>query len=202
MDQEKIGKFIAAKRKEQKITQEQLAEMLGITDRAISKWENGHCLPDAGTMIPLCNILKISVNDLFSGEVVKMEDYKKVADENLVKLKELEERENKLKIKIEFILFIISIISLLSSSMIPAFSNMEDIFVIISVTIGIFIFGISFCVMIYLDYNSGYFKCKECGHIFKPKFIKYINATHVFSKRKLKCPECNKNSYCKHVLTK
>ena len=79
MDQEKIGKFIQEKRKEQNLTQSDLAEKLNITDRAISKWENGNCLPDAGTMPELCKLLNISINDLFSGEIVDMKDWLRVA---------------------------------------------------------------------------------------------------------------------------
>ena len=65
MDQEKIGKFISKVRKEKNITQEQLADKLHITNRAISKWENGICLPDVSIMMELCKILDISINDLF-----------------------------------------------------------------------------------------------------------------------------------------
>ena len=68
MDQVKIGKFIAEKRKENNLTQMKLAEMLAVTDRAVSKWETGKSLPDSSIMIELCNILKITVNDLLSGE--------------------------------------------------------------------------------------------------------------------------------------
>ena len=77
MDQIKIGKFIQEKRKEQKLTQSDLAEKLNITDRAISKWENGNCLPDASAMAELCKLLNISINDLFSGETVDMKDNEK-----------------------------------------------------------------------------------------------------------------------------
>ena len=67
MNQEKIGKFISECRKEKKITQEQLAEQLGVTSKSISKWETGNCLPDASKYKPLCEILDITVNELFSG---------------------------------------------------------------------------------------------------------------------------------------
>ena len=77
MDQIRIGKFIAECRKKNNLTQMQLAEKLNITDRAISKWENGKGMPDSSIMLDLCNELKISVNELLSGEVIKMEDYKK-----------------------------------------------------------------------------------------------------------------------------
>ena len=73
----KIGKFISKKRKEKRITQEQLAEKLNITDRAVSKQKNGICMPDAGDIPELCKILNITINDLFSGEVVDMKDNEK-----------------------------------------------------------------------------------------------------------------------------
>lgn len=82
MDQIKIGKFIAQKRKEQKLTQSQLAEKLGITDRAVSKWETGRSLPDASVMLELCGLLRITVNDLLTGEAVSMKNY----DENMEKI--------------------------------------------------------------------------------------------------------------------
>ncbi|MBQ8572260.1 MAG: helix-turn-helix transcriptional regulator, partial [Ruminococcus sp.] len=72
MDQIKIGKFISKCRKEKNLTQMQLAEKLGITDRAISKWETGKSLPDSSIMLELCEMLGITVNDLLSGEVVTM----------------------------------------------------------------------------------------------------------------------------------
>ena len=97
MDQIKIGKFIAECRKKNNLTQMQLAEKLNITDRAISKWENGKAMPDSSIMLDLCNELKISVNELLSGEVIKMEDYKKQAEENLLKMeKEREEKDRQL----------------------------------------------------------------------------------------------------------
>ena len=87
MDQVKIGRFVAERRKAKGLTQAKLAEMLGVTDRAVSKWETGKSMPDASLMLPLCEILGISVNELLSGERIEMENYNKVAEENLVELK-------------------------------------------------------------------------------------------------------------------
>ncbi len=84
MNQEKIGKFIASCRKEQKLTQEQLAVKLGITSKAVSKWECGKGLPDASIMVELCTILKITVNDLLSGEKVDKEHYQKRLEKNII----------------------------------------------------------------------------------------------------------------------
>lgn len=91
MDQTKIGQFIANCRKEKKLTQAQLAEQLGITDRAVSKWETGKSMPDSSIMLKLCEILGITVNELLSGEVITMENYEKTADENLIALKRKDE---------------------------------------------------------------------------------------------------------------
>ena len=84
MNQEKIGKFISELRKEKNMTQQELADKLGVTDRAISHWENGRRLPDYSLLPTLCEILSISINELFRGERISKEDYKKKADENLM----------------------------------------------------------------------------------------------------------------------
>lgn len=91
MNQTEIGKFIAACRKEKKLTQAQLAERLNITDRAVSKWETGKSMPDSSIMLELCEILGITVNELLSGEQIDVESYGKRADENLIALKRKEE---------------------------------------------------------------------------------------------------------------
>lgn len=85
MNQEKIGRFIAENRKEKKLTQEGLAEKLGITNKSVSKWENGNCLPDSSLFKPLCQILDISINELFAGKKLNDED-KKEANEYLINL--------------------------------------------------------------------------------------------------------------------
>ncbi len=93
MDQSKIGRFIAFCRKEKNLTQAQLAEKLNITDRAVSKWENGRCLPDSSIMIELCDLLDISVNELLSGEKVEPAHVTQTAEENLIALKKKDEKE-------------------------------------------------------------------------------------------------------------
>ena len=84
MNQVKIGKFIAECRKKNNLTQMQLAEKLNITDRAISKWENGKNLPDMSLLKPLCNILDITINELLSGEYINEEKNEEKLEENIV----------------------------------------------------------------------------------------------------------------------
>ena len=86
MDQKRIGAFIARCRKEKNLTQMQLAELLGITNQAVSKWENGRGMPDMSLLQPLCDVLGISLNELFSGEHISAEEYKGKAEENISRL--------------------------------------------------------------------------------------------------------------------
>ena len=95
MEQNMIGKFISTCRKEKGFTQMQLAEKLNITNRAVSKWETGKSMPDVSIMLELCEILGITVNELLSGERIKMEDYKKKAEENLIELQAKKEKAQK-----------------------------------------------------------------------------------------------------------
>ncbi|MBR4102280.1 MAG: helix-turn-helix transcriptional regulator [Oscillospiraceae bacterium] len=86
MNQIEIGRFIAECRKSKNMTQTQLAEILNTTNKSVSKWENGICLPDASLYEPLCDILGITINELFAGHKIKSEDYQRTADANLMKM--------------------------------------------------------------------------------------------------------------------
>ena len=131
MNQIKIGKFIAECRKNSNLTQMQLAEKLNITDRAISKWENGKAMPDSSIMLDLCKELKISVNELLSGEMIDMKDYNKIAEENLFKLNESNEKKKKIILKsaivIGLLIFIIILIQLYSYTKQISKSNLNNV---------------------------------------------------------------------------
>ena len=89
MNQEQIGKFIAKQRKLKELTQEELAEKLGITKNAVSKWERGLCLMDMSLLKPLSEILEVSVNDILAGEIIEVKDIEKKSEENIINLTEL-----------------------------------------------------------------------------------------------------------------
>ena len=89
MDQKQTGRFIAERRRELDLTQKELAEKLGITDRAVSKWENGRCMPDLSLLRPLSAILKVGINDLLSGEIISERDYRRKSEENLISMADL-----------------------------------------------------------------------------------------------------------------
>lgn len=110
MDQEKIGKFIAELRKEKNITQEQLAEKLGVTSKSISRWENGRTMPDYTLLKDLCNDLDININELLSGEKIKENDYVNKSEENLIKLRKQIDKRKKFLTIISYIFMTIIII--------------------------------------------------------------------------------------------
>lgn len=92
MNAQKTGSLIAAIRKEQNRTQQDLANELGVSSAAISKWERGKGMPDVSIMLDLCDILGITVNELLSGERIAMENYQKRAEENLMELQSKKEK--------------------------------------------------------------------------------------------------------------
>ncbi len=202
MNQIKIGKFIAKRRKELNLTQMQLAEKLNITDRAVSKWERGIAMPDSSIMIPLCEILKITVNDLLSGEIVTMENYNKELEKNLLEMVKQKEESDKRLLTIELVLGIFSVLILFVPILIGSLVPMEDwlrIVLVFSGMIPCFI-GVAFCLKI--EQIAGYYKCKHCGHKYVPTFKEVNLAMHMGRTRYLKCPKCGKKTWQKKVISK
>ncbi len=111
MDQIKIGKFILKCRKEKGLTQSELAEKLGVTDKSISRWENGNTMPDYSLLKELCNELDINVNELLTGEKIKDKDYINKSEENLVNLRKQIDKRKKILTIISYIITSIIIIA-------------------------------------------------------------------------------------------
>ncbi len=113
MNQEKIGNFIKEKRKEHNLTQEELAAQLGVSNRTISKWENGHGMPDYSMILEVCNKLDISINELLSGEEIKEENYQTMLEENMLKTIDYNNKKrNKKNRKITLFIIIILLVVL------------------------------------------------------------------------------------------
>ena len=143
MDQIKIGKFIKECRNKNNLTQMQLAEKLGITDRAISKWENGRAMPDSSIMLDLCKELKITVNDLLSGEVVVMENYNENSEKIILEMVKQKEESDRRLLTLEWVIGILSCISLFVPIFIAAMLPMADWQRLVLVFSPIIIFSIS-----------------------------------------------------------
>lgn len=202
MDLLKIGKFIAECRKNNKLTQEQLAEKLGITDRAVSKWERGLSLPDASIMLELCKILNISVNELLNGEKIDMKDYKEKNEKLLLELAKLEEIKNKKLMMSMWIIMITNTIFYLGIILLAAFILGEGLAFGIIMCVSTIIFVISAFIALKFEVDAGYYECKKCHHKFIPSYREVIFSAHMSTTRYLKCPKCNKRSWAKKVMSK
>ena len=202
MDQIKIGKFIAQKRKEQKLTQNQLAEKLGITDRAVSKWETGRSLPDASVMLELCGLLKITVNDLLTGEVVSMKNYDENMEKNLIKMIKQKEEADKRLLAVEIVLGIISSVLLFALIMSSAFVQMPVWLKVLIIIFGFIQFSIAVIFLLRIEQVAGYYECAKCGHRYVPSYKSVTMAMHMGRTRYMKCPECGKRSWQKKVISK
>ena len=148
MDQIKIGKFIAEMRKEQNMTQRQLAEQLNISDKTISKWECGKGMPDNSILLELCDVLHINVNELLSGEKVSSDNYHRKAEENMLQLIDKSEKEHKnhkwsiLGLLLEFL--VVGLLVFISSGGLGGFYSFIDaISLLIIVAISLLVLTIS-----------------------------------------------------------
>ena len=202
MDQIKIGKFIQEKRKEKRLTQSELAEKINVSVRAVSKWENGNCIPDVSNIQELCKILNITINDLFSGCVVDMKDNEKKLEENLLEMIRIkEQRDRELLILETFIGVTVSIIMLLCI-MIASFVQMDNWIRIVLIVFGVIPFIIGICYAIRIEQIAGYYECSNCNYKYIPTYKSVLFSTHFNRTRKMKCPNCNKKSWHKKVISK
>ncbi|MBE6591951.1 MAG: helix-turn-helix domain-containing protein [Ruminococcaceae bacterium] len=202
MDQAKIGKFIAKCRKDKGLTQMQLAEKLNITDRAVSKWETGKAMPDSSVMLELCDILKITVNDLLSGEVVTMDNYNKELESNLLEMIKQKEQADKRLLKIEIVMGVISVLPLVAAAIIVCIVPMEEWKAALLVGLSLIPLLIATPFAIKIEQKAGYYECPKCKHRHIPKYSSVFMAMHINRTRYMRCPKCNKRSWQKKVISK
>ena len=202
MDQKKIGKFIAECRKNSGLTQMQLAEKLNITDRAVSKWENGKALPDSAIMLQLCQILNITVNDLLTGEIVSMENYDKQTEKILLDAVKQKEESDKRMLKLEWVIGILSVIIILIPAFVASFLPVKEWVQTVIALSGFIpgLIGLSFAMKI--EQIAGYYECQNCGHRYVPRLGKMYISMHFGRTRYLKCPNCGHKSWQKKVISK
>ena len=202
MDLIKIGKFIANCRKEKHLTQEQLAEKLYITDRAVSKWERGLSLPDADKMLELCNILGINVNELLNGEKIDMKNYEKKTEELLVELTKQDELKNKKLMTSMWTILITASIFYIGILLLAVNTLEKGALLGTIICISTTLFVIAAFIALKFELDAGYYECKKCHHKFVPTYKEVMMAMHMSTTRYLKCPKCNKKSWAKKVMSK
>lgn len=205
MDQLKIGKFIAECRKEKKLTQLQLAEMLGITDKAISKWERGIALPDSSIMLDVCRILGISVNELLSGEKINMEEQTQKTEELLLDMTRKEEKSRKKLFVFAWqataiictLHTLVGILAIIVSKNFPIASS-----IVLAISTSVIMIGA--IIVSKIELSVGPFMCTGCQHEFTPKFRQALFpiGTPRNYKIRVKCPKCGKKAWAKKILPK
>ena len=202
MDQIRIGQFIAAQRKLLGMTQAELAEKLGITDRAVSKWERGKGMPDASLMLALCEALNITVNELLRGEKIEMENNNEKNEELLLELAKSIEHKNKIIWTNMWIIMGVSIIALLAGISAVAFFVPEGVWQLVAILAITIVFLIPCFYALKLEVSVGHYKCKNCGGQVVPTYTQALNAMHMGTTRYLKCPHCGQRTWCKKVIKK
>lgn len=202
MDQIKIGKFISECRKKNNLTQMQLAEKLNITDRAISKWENGKAMPDSSIMLDLCSELKINVNELLSGEMIDMKEYDRKTEELLLEMARKEEINNRKLLNAMYVIIVLSIIAVVTIVVLAQYFISDNILKNVVCIVAVIWSLIFMFFALKLEVDAGYYECKKCHHKFIPTYTEVLWSMHMGTTRHLKCPKCNKKHWCKKVLSK
>ena len=202
MNQIKIGEFISSQRRKNNLTQAALAEKLGITDRAVSKWERGKGLPDASLMLDLCEILGITVNELLNGEKISMENNNQKNEQLLLEMAKELEKKNKTIWSSMWAIMTVSITALIAGLFITTFLIPDGVWQLVAILGICVVFLIPCFYALKLEVSVGAYKCKNCGHEIVPTYTQALNAMHMGTTRYLKCPKCNKRTWCKKVIKK
>lgn len=159
-------------------------------------------MPDSSIMLDLCKELKISVNELLSGEMIDMNNYNEIAEKNLLEMAKKEEMQNKKLMMYENVIGFGSAISFITLIFVSSFlvnNNIARIVLFILAFI-LLIIGVSFALKI--ETETGYYECKKCHHKYVPKYSKVYFAMYLGTTRYMKCPKCNEKSWQRKILSK
>ncbi|MBE5735606.1 MAG: helix-turn-helix transcriptional regulator [Clostridiales bacterium] len=203
MDYNKIGEFITTLRKERNLTQAKLAEKLCVSEKTISKWENGRGIPDTDFLPKLSEMFGVSINEILNGEKLSGEKYIDKAEEKLLEQQKAKQDSDKRLLWAEIVLGSIVTIAFISMILVATYiietTNTFTIPIILFVLgFVIFIVGCTFCL--YIEQKAGYYICKHCEHKYVPKFAPILFAPHMCRTRYMKCPKCEKYSWNKKVI--
>ena len=200
MDLAVTGKFIKEQRKALGLTQGELAKKLMVSEKTISKWECGNGFPDTSLMLPLCEALNISANELLSARKLSNDEYKEQAEQNLVALQQKAESNAKFLLTLEIVLGYLSSISFMILVFVASFVDMPTGWRIGLIVVGCldFLVGVYFCLRIEKD--AGFYECAHCHHKHIPNFKQILWSMHRGRTRFMKCPKCSKRSWQKKVV--
>lgn len=201
MDMQKIGSFLAELRKSKNLTQDELGEQIGVTNKTVSRWENGNYLPPVEILQMLSKLYNVSINELLSGNRLDDDHYKDNAEEYIVADLMKKRKEAKKRLALSVIVAYMSILSgiaiILQGSLLPA-----PIWVRIGcIALSAIVIALGIGVACALTVDAGVYECPNCGEKFIPPIKDFVSGAHTFTKRKLKCPKCGEKNYCKKRLS-
>ncbi len=201
MDLKKIGKFIADRRKTKNWTQVQLACKIGVSEKTISKWECGNGFPDATLVLPLCQALEISANELLCGKILSNEEYKQNAEKNILLMKNRQEKIAKHLLTLEWVLGIMAISSFYILLLCAIFAINLLAWRIVAIVSGVIILLTGTFFTIKIEQIAGFYKCSICNHSYIPTYKSVLFSMHTGRTRYMKCPKCGKRSWQKKVIS-
>lgn len=201
MDYKKIGEFIASQRKLKNLTQAKLAKELYVSEKTVSKWENGNGLPETSLLFNLCEILGVSLNELLTGQRLNNENYQEKAEDNLAKLLS-QRKDNKTRIILSAIACFIAVSVLVVCVLLAGYLEIQTWLKVFLICFGLVIAILDLILGIAMDRSAGCYECKHCHKRFVPTMKAYVFGPHTLTTRYLKCPHCGESSYCKRRLSK
>lgn len=200
MDTIKIGQFIKSLRKENSLTQREVAERLNVSEKTISKWETGNGMPEVSLMLPLCKLFEISINELLSGERLDEKQYIEKTEENMACL--VDRTTPRKKIIISTISCILVILSSLALILVSALFITQIWIKLVVIGIALIVVVADISVILLVAVSTEIYSCEKCGEKFVPTLTAYLLAPHTFKRRYLKCPHCGKKSWNNSHLRK
>ena len=151
-------------------------------------------MPDVGIMQELCEMLNITINDLFSGEVVNMKNNEKKLEENLLEMTRQKEEKDRQLLSLEIFIGVISSVILLGSILLVGTLELSKLPATIIITISSILFAIGTGLALKIEQTAGYYECNNCHHKYVPTYQSVFWAQHINRTRKMKCPKCNKKN--------
>lgn len=200
MNYSKIGDFILNERKLKKLTQAKLAEKLFVSEKTVSKWENGKGIPDTNTLPKLCELFGISINELLNGERISTKDYANKAEDKLLELRNEKEESDKRLLLAEVVIGVSASLCLLTLVFVASFVEMQSWIRIFLIVVGFVMFLIPMFFAIRIEQKAGYYECKKCHNRYVPTYNQVCFSMHLGRTRYMKCPKCQQKSWNKKVL--
>ena len=158
-------------------------------------------MPDSSIMLELCNELDISINELLSGEKIKMDNYNEKLEQNLIEIIKQKELADKQLLTTEIIMGVITVIMYLALVLFSLFINVNDwIKILIIIISTVMLFAVCL-ILVQIEQVAGYYECKKCGHKYVPEYKQVLFAMHIGRTRYMKCPKCKSKNWQKKVIS-